>query len=64
MTTSHKRLEEMMQSLLHKVGSKEGIADDGMQVQTSYTKLVDTPVLTSTTAEAKTVLPEPAPTPS
>ena len=30
MATSHKRPEEMMQSLLHKVGSKEGIAGDDM----------------------------------
>ena len=47
-----------MQSLLHKVGSKEGIASDGMQTQTSSAKLVDTSVLTSTTAVVKTVPPK------
>jgi hypothetical protein len=49
----YKRLEEMMQSLLHKVGSKENIVGDDMQVQASSAKLVDTSVLTSTTVEAK-----------
>ena len=42
MTTSHKRLEEMMHNLLYNVGSKEGIACDDMQTQTSFAKLVDT----------------------
>ena len=46
MTTSYKRLEEEMQSLLHEVGSKEVDACDDMQA--SYVKLVETPVLTST----------------
>jgi hypothetical protein len=47
-------MEEMMQNLLYKVGSQEGIVGDDMQAQTSSTKLVDTSVLTSTTVEAKT----------
>ena len=57
MATSYKRLEEM-KSLLHKIGSKESIAGDDMQAQASSAKLVDTSVLTSTAAEAKTVPPE------
>jgi hypothetical protein len=48
----------MMHSLLHKVGFKESIVGDDMQTQASSTELMDTSVLTSTTAEAKTVLPE------
>ena len=56
---SHKRLEEMMQSLLHKIGSKESIACDDMQAQASFAKLVDTSVLMSTAVEVKTVPPEP-----
>ena len=63
MAASHKRLEEMMQSILHKVGSKEVDTCDDIQAQTSYAKLIPTPVLTSTAAEAKTVPPELAPTP-
>ena len=59
MAASHKRMEEMMQSLLHKVGSKESNACDDMQAQASVAKLVDTPLLTSTTAEVKMVPPEP-----
>ena len=61
MEATHKRLKEMMQSLLHKVVSKEVDASDDMQESAS--KLVETPMLTSTTAEAKTVPLEPAPTP-
>ena len=58
MATSHKQLEEMMKSILHKVDPKEGIAGDDMQAQTSSTKFVDTSMLTSTTAETKTLPPE------
>ena len=49
MTTSHYWLEEMMQIILHNQRSKQDIADIVMQTQASYTKLVDTSVLTSTT---------------
>ena len=59
MVASYKRLEEMMQSLLHKLVSKEVDARDDMQASAS--KLIETPVLTSTTAEAKTVPLEHAP---
>lgn len=62
MATLHKCLEEMMQSLLHKVGSKEVDAGDDIQAQALYATLVPTPVLTSTAAEVKTVPPKPAPT--
>lgn len=58
MATSHKQLEEMMKSILHKVDPKEGIAGDDMQAQTSSTKFVDTSMLTSTTAETKTLPPK------
>ena len=61
MAASHKRLEKLMHSLLHKVVSKEVDAGDDMQASTS--KLVETPVLTSTTAIAKTILLEHAATP-
>ena len=63
MAVSYKRLEEMMQSLLHKVGSKKVDAGDDIQAQASYAILGPTPVVTSTAAEANTVSPEPAPTP-
>ena len=49
-----------MQSLLHNIGFKEDIVCDDMQVQASSVKLADTSVLTLTTAEVKTVPPEPA----
>lgn len=58
MDTSHIRPEKMMQSLLHKVGSREGIAGDDMQTQASSAKLVDTSILKSTMAEIKMVPPE------
>jgi hypothetical protein len=54
----YKWLKKMMQSLLHKVGSNEGIVGNDMQAQASSAKLVDTSELTSTTAEVKTVPPE------
>ena len=50
-----------MQSLLHKVVSKEVDAVNDMQASAS--KLVEISVLTSTTAETKTVSLEPAPAP-
>ena len=58
MAASHKWLEEMMQTLLHKVDPEQGIIGDNMQAQASSAKFVDTSKLTSTTAEAKTVPPE------
>ena len=53
----------MMQSLLPKIRFKELDACDDIQAQTSYATLVPTPVLTSTTAKAMMVPPEPASTP-
>ena len=44
MATSHKRLEEMMQSFFYNVGSKEDIAGNDMQIQASSVKFVDTSV--------------------
>lgn len=40
MTTSHKRMEKMMQCLLHKVGSKQSIAGDDIQAQASSAKYI------------------------
>ena len=40
MTTSYKRMEKMMQCLLHKVGSKQSIAGDDIQAQASSAKYI------------------------
>ena len=63
MAASHKRLEEMMKSLYHKVDPKQGIAGDDMQAQASSAKFVETLVLISTMAEAKMLPLEPLPPP-
>ena len=60
MATSHKRLDEMMQTFLHKADPKQGIAGDDMQAQASFVKFVETSKLTSTTAEVQIVPPKPA----